>query len=1555
MAVIAVLNNNDAGPGSLRAAIELAAPSGDTIDLSGIAGTITLGANELTIDQNLEIVGPGEGKLTITSNLATHGLIHVSSGASLTMSDVTLADGYAWDGGSGGITSAGNLSLRRVTFRDCTASHRGGAIFHSSGGALTLTDCSFINNSVQFGSNGAAAWGGAVFVNGGTTTITGCLFDSNTVNTEPQDLFSRLAYGGAIALLSGCSASITNCSFASNKARGDHNGLQTVAWGGAIYADATSAAQIVHCTFDRNLAVGVTSPIGAEALLDGAGGAIFAVTLDSVSVANCIFSGNDSGTSGREANRSVKSLGGNILQYASPFRSLASDQINTFVPLSAPMALGGPTRTIRPHFDTKVRDKGVLLGGVPATDQRGAARTPKPDPGAYEFQGPIVAGYGNGLRFSGDDTVVLPRITQLESQPADFQNYTVQAWVRLLPAATGVNTIFYYGDPATQGAFVLAYDADAQQLLFRAGSASTTVSVPVAKTTMTDWWVHVAGTYSQTQGDATAVLYLNGNAIGQASGTGRTTYAPAAQVTIASWGDQFQTFTGSINDVRLSAAVLPTNELGGWFLPSAADPALVGHWRFDENTGIQVRDSSGYARHGMLYGTTVDAARVDTADTMRLAVMEDGQTSGLLPAYDANGGTLLYELVEAPQYGDVIIDPSTGLSVYTPFPDADQDDRFTYRVYSAASGWSDPDEVSVDITPVADAPVFTSTPVTTATSGSLYAYDLTVSDPDSGDALDFSFVTHPAWLGFSYFLDASGNVIVNLRGTPSNAYAGDNTVIVRVNDGTHIVDQAFTIIVTPINHAPGFTSTAPNVADGSWEATADSRWTYHVTFNDPDGDPLTIAAYTMPAWLTLIDHGDGTATLSGTPTNFDVAVGDGIVDLRVTDGHTTTSQAFRVIITPVNHLPVFTTTAPTAATKNVAYAYAIVAADADSPPFQTLTITAPTKPAWLTLTDNGNGTAMLAGRPTTPGSYDVTLRVSDGFAATDQSFTIVVPQPNRAPVFDPIYLLPTATSESPYSAMITATDADGDPITFTVSGVHGFYTVTDDGAGHLIVTGTPTNADAGQHGFHVTVSDGHVSYTRGFQFEVIAINHAPYWKPTNVFGGTIKTGQALDSWFGALDDDFDPTTFTATGSLPQGLSWRGVSGSGVNLMGTPAKNSGGHYVMTFTASDGEFSVDAVLTLDVVLENEKPTFTSTPAVTARGGHVYAYDLNATDADGEPLHFSSDSLPSWLTLIDHGDGTATLSGTPGAADTLANVNIAVTDGYESTSQTFAIDIAPNRAPAFTSSPPTQPVVAGTPFVYTIATADLDGDARAITASVLPAWLTLTDNGNGTATLTGVPNDVDGGVNPLGLRVSDGQAMVEQAFNIEVLVERFRLVNGVLSVTGGVENDVIDVWIRNGDQVRAVRNGVIKNYPLSSIKEVQLLGFDGNDSLSVNTRSIPAYAVGGAGNDTILGGDEPDNFVGGGGKDVLDSGGGNDRLDGSAGNDKLLGGAGDDRLIGNDGNDVLIGGDGRDQFFGGAGDDVLYSRDGFIDVLNGGDGTDSAQLDAIDLKEDLLALLQ
>ena len=68
---------------------------------------------------------------------------------------------------------------------------------------------------------------------------------------------------------------------------------------------------------------------------------------------------------------------------------------------------------------------------------------------------------------------------------------------------------------------------------------------------------------------------------------------------------------------------------------------------------------------------------------------------------------------------------------------------------------------------------------------------------------------------------------------------------------------------------------------------------------------MTITAPTLPAWLTLTDNGNGTATLSGTPTNAELGVHN--VVLQVTDlGALSSSQPFTITVTNVNDPPVIT-------------------------------------------------------------------------------------------------------------------------------------------------------------------------------------------------------------------------------------------------------------------------------------------------------------------------------------------------------------------------------------------------------------------------------------------------------------------------------------------------------------------------------------------------------------------------------------------------------------------------------------------------------------------------
>lgn len=127
-------------------------------------------------------------------------------------------------------------------------------------------------------------------------------------------------------------------------------------------------------------------------------------------------------------------------------------------------------------------------------------------------------------------------------------------------------------------------------------------------------------------------------------------------------------------------------------------------------------------------------------------------------------------------------------------------------------------------------------------------------------------------------------------------------------------------------------------------------------------------------------------------------------------------------------------------------------------------------------------------------------------------------------------------------------------------------------------------------------------------------------------------------------------------------------------------------------------------------------------------------------------------------------------------------------------------------------------------------------------------------------------------------------------------------------------------------------------------EILGKEGNDSLTGNLKADSLY--GGSGNDSIYGLGGDDLIFGHDGSDSISGGAGNDEIHtGSGGIEIVSGGSGDDfietqgtlsNITGDDGNDTLLGGTGIDSMSGGNGNDFISGNDA-IDFLNGGYGND------------------
>jgi len=139
--------------------------------------------------------------------------------------------------------------------------------------------------------------------------------------------------------------------------------------------------------------------------------------------------------------------------------------------------------------------------------------------------------------------------------------------------------------------------------------------------------------------------------------------------------------------------------------------------------------------------------------------------------------------------GSVTINPDNTLT-YSPNANFSGSDTFTYTI-SDNKGLTDTANVNVTVKAVNDAPRFTSAPVTTATVGALYTYDVDSEDPDAGDTLTYSLTAKPADMTIN-----STTGLIQWKPTQ----VGDNKVAVKVADSnsTPALDtQSFTITVKP--------------------------------------------------------------------------------------------------------------------------------------------------------------------------------------------------------------------------------------------------------------------------------------------------------------------------------------------------------------------------------------------------------------------------------------------------------------------------------------------------------------------------------------------------------------------------------------------------------------------------------------------------------------------------------------------------------------------------------------------------------------------------------------
>jgi hypothetical protein len=319
---------------------------------------------------------------------------------------------------------------------------------------------------------------------------------------------------------------------------------------------------------------------------------------------------------------------------------------------------------------------------------------------------------------------------------------------------------------------------------------------------------------------------------------------------------------------------------------------------------IIVCDQTGKCDTSKVPVTVTSVPDVPVVTEVPVTVPEDSTITICQTITDPDvGDTFTASLCSQPAHGLAGTPTITGNQVcvqYTPTANYNGKDTVCIIVCDQ-TGRCDTAKVPVTVTPVADKPVVTKTPVTVPEDSTITICQ-TITDPDVGDTFTATLCSQPAH-GLAGTPTITGNQVC-VQYTPTANYNGKDTVCIIVCDQTGRCDTAkVPVTVTSVPDVPVVTEVPVTVPE-------DSTITICQTITDPDvGDTFTATLCSQPA------HGvSSTPIVTGnqvcvqyTPTaNYN---GKDTVCIIVCDqtGRCDTAKV-PVTITPVNDIPVVTET-----------------------------------------------------------------------------------------------------------------------------------------------------------------------------------------------------------------------------------------------------------------------------------------------------------------------------------------------------------------------------------------------------------------------------------------------------------------------------------------------------------------------------------------------------------------------------------------------------------------------------------------------------------------------
>ncbi|MQC61790.1 tandem-95 repeat protein, partial [Vibrio parahaemolyticus] len=370
-------------------------------------------------------------------------------------------------------------------------------------------------------------------------------------------------------------------------------------------------------------------------------------------------------------------------------------------------------------------------------------------------------------------------------------------------------------------------------------------------------------------------------------------------------------------------------------------------WNGSETLTFTATDPSGESISQTVNFTVAPVADI-VAD--KATVVEDTSTVIKVlgnDTFEGDGKVVSLDTNNGPANGTVSVNPD-GSVTYTPNDNYHGTDSFTYIVTSG--GVSESTTVSVDVTPVNDAPV-AKDDIATTQEDTVVTIDVLPNDTDvDGDKLSIQSATVPEAQGKVEIVD--GKLVF----TPAENFNGDAEITYTVTDGQLTDEAKVTVTVNPVNDVPTIKVDAVESITEDAVSTDTVVATLTVRDTDTPEDQLTVSLENNSNGYFVLVGDEVKLTQAGVDAvnNDELNLKDLTISASVSDGvNPTANDSDSLIVNRVNDAPTIKVDAVESITEDAVSTDTVVATltvrDTDTPEDQ-LTVS---------LENNSNGYFVL--------------------------------------------------------------------------------------------------------------------------------------------------------------------------------------------------------------------------------------------------------------------------------------------------------------------------------------------------------------------------------------------------------------------------------------------------------------------------------------------------------------------------------------------------------------------------------------------------------------------